>query len=71
MKTKEFKDLKVKEEKELLKMLAEKRTELMKVIPNLSVNQEKNLKKAKNLKKEIAQISTLLRENELSKGEQK
>ncbi len=71
MKKKEFKDLRVKEEKELSKMLLEKKTELMKVIPNLAVNQEKNLKKAKTLKKEIAQIKTILRENELVKEETK
>lgn len=71
MKKKEFKDLRVKEEKELSKMLLEKKTELMKVIPNVAVNQEKNLKKAKTLKKEIAQIKTILRENELVKEETK
>ena len=71
MKKKAFKDLRVKEEKELSKMLLEKKTELMKVIPNLAVNQEKNLKKAKTLKKEIAQIKTILRENELVKEETK
>lgn len=71
MKKKEFKDLRVKEEKELNKMLLEKKTELMKVIPNLAVNQEKNLKKAKTIKKEIAQIKTILRENELIKEETK
>jgi len=71
MKKKEFKDLRAKEEKELNKMLLEKKTELMKVIPNLAVNQEKNLKKAKTLKIEIAQIKTILRENELNKEETK
>jgi len=71
MKKREFKDLKVKEEKELIKLVTEKRTELFKTIPNLAVKQEKNLKKAKNLRKEIAQIKTFLREKEIVSEETK
>lgn len=66
MKVKEFKDLKVKDVKELNKLMVEKKLELMKVIPNMAVNQEKNLKKGKTLKTEIAQIMTILREKELA-----
>lgn len=65
MKLKEFKDLKNKEIKELLKISDEKKVLLRKVILEIKSGSEKNLKKAHNLKKEIAKILTLIKEKEI------
>jgi ribosomal protein L29 len=70
VKKKDFKDIKTKEVDELKKMIDSKRGELAKTVPNLKAGREKNLKKAKNLKREIAQILSLISEKEIMKKEE-
>ena len=50
---------------DLKKKVFEKKLELMKLLSNKASKGDKNLKKGRNLKKEIAQILTLVREMEL------
>jgi len=69
MKKKDYREFKTKETAELEKALAGKRTDLAKTVPSLRSGKEKNLKKAKNLRREIAQILTLIREKEIVKRE--
>lgn len=54
-----------KKEKEVIRA---KKIELAKFLANLAAGKEKNLKKGKNLRKEIAQMMTVVREKELIKG---
>ncbi len=65
MKKNDFKNIKVKKIEDLKKTVSEKKLELMKLLSNKVSKGEKNLKKGRNLKKEIAQILTLVREMEL------
>jgi len=67
MKKNDFKNLKVKKIEELKKTVSAKKLELMKLLSNKASKAEKNLKKGRNLKKEIAQILTLVREMEIIK----
>lgn len=69
MKRKDLADLKTKEAKDLKKMLGDKKAELEKIMVNVSVGKEKNLKKAKNLRRDISQILTIMREKEIHKKE--
>lgn len=69
MKKKDLKMLVGKKTKELEKILSEKRLEILKNQAEVYSGKEKNLKKAKNLRKEIAQILTIIKENELTKKE--
>lgn len=59
MKSKEFKELKTKKANELIKLLDEKRVELTKITSKMYAHREKNLKKGKILRREIAQIMTV------------
>lgn len=65
MKKNDFKNLKTKKAEDLKKMISEKKLELMKLLSNKVSKGDKNLKKGRNLKKEIAQILTLVREKKL------
>ena len=65
MKKRELQGLRAKETVELKKLLPEKKVEWVKAKTGLKASKEKNLKKAKNLSKEIAQISTIIREKEI------
>jgi ribosomal protein L29 len=65
MKKKEINNLRSKKVKELIKMLNKKRTEAMQIKAKLKVSKEKDLKKVKNLRRDIAQIKTVIREKEL------
>jgi len=69
MKLKELAKLREKGKVELIKLAGEKYGQLVKVQIESSVGREKNLKKAKNAKREIAQIKTLVREAELFDSE--
>lgn len=75
MRTKEFKELKNKEIKDLNKMFVEKRKTLRKTILEIKAGSEKNIKKGANLRNEIAKILTLIKEkkiiNKLKKEEEK
>lgn len=64
MKIKELKKIRTKEIKELNTLLAKKRLELGKIQVKILSGKEKNLKAAKHTKKEIAQLMTIIKENE-------
>lgn len=68
MKKKEKIDLRKKTIDELAKNLSDKKFELFTVQINRKAGKEKNLKKVKLLRREIAQISTIIREGQLTKG---
>lgn len=65
MKKTEFKNLKSKKTEELKKMAIEKRLEIVKTKAKIAAGQEKNLRKARNLRKELAQILTVVKEMEI------
>ncbi|OGM15935.1 50S ribosomal protein L29 [Candidatus Woesebacteria bacterium RIFCSPLOWO2_01_FULL_43_11] len=65
MKKKDKEVIRTKDIGEVKKTLAERKAELKKVIAEVYGGKEKNLKKAKNLRREIAQILTILREREI------
>ena len=64
MKKNDIADLRKKELKELEKMLEDKNMQMYKARTDVKTGKEKNLKKAKNIKREIALIATLVREKE-------
>lgn len=66
MKTNDLKSLKIKEPSELKKILVTKRSELLKLVSKKVASGEKNLKKSRNLRKEIAQVLTIIKEEEIS-----
>ena len=65
MKTKEFKGLRAKDAKDLVKMIREKRTEAAKKEVEIRSGKEKNIKLLGNIRHEIAKILTLIREKEI------
>lgn len=65
MKKQDLKVLRKKSKKELEKQIDKKRLELAKHAVKLKIGKKKNLKKGRLLKREIAQILTVIRENEL------
>ncbi len=65
MKKKDLKGLQAKEAGELRKLVSEKKEEVDITYTKVKAGQEKNLKKIKGLKKEIAQILTIIREKEI------
>ena len=65
MKTKEFKDLKNKDAKALIKLLAEKKVAISKGEAEMYAGREKNLKVVRNLRREVAKILTLIKEKEI------
>jgi len=65
MKRKDFITLKTRKAEELAKIVSEKKRDLELLLVKVSSGGEKNLKKGKNLKKEIAQILTLIKEKEI------
>ncbi len=71
MKKKELKTLRTKSNKDLVKTLEKKRVELLKIKLKIKAKEEKNVKMAKNLKIDISQILTVLREKELMEGKEK
>ncbi len=71
MKKKDLTDLRNKKINELEKLLSKKRNELINTYAKIKAGQEKNLKKAKNMRRDIAQILTIIREKELLKKETK
>ena len=56
---------------DLKKKVAEKKLELMKLLSNKVSKGDKNVKKGRNLKKEIAQILTMINEKEIIRKESK
>lgn len=65
MKRKEFNDLKSRSAKDLAKMIMEKRVEAAKKRMESKSGKEKNLKVFAVLRREIAQLLTILREREI------
>ena len=65
MKKKELKTLRTKSNKDLAKTLEKKRVELLKITLKIKAGEEKNVKKAKNLRIDISQILTVLKEKKL------
>lgn len=65
MKRKEFIDLKSRPAKDLEKMIVEKRVEAAKKRMEFKSGKEKNLKIFANLRREIAQLMTILRERQI------
>jgi ribosomal protein L29 len=59
VKKKEFVALKEKDSKELMKLISQKKEELANFIGRMYVGREKNFKKGKILRKEIAQIKSI------------
>lgn len=71
MKKRDFKELKVKEVKELRKTLNDLLLQSLKIKAKIVAHQEKNVKAFNNLRREIARISTLIREKEIIERLQK
>ena len=71
MKKNELQKTRIKKTEELKKLLDKKKVELTTVIVETGAGREKNPKKRKNLRRDIAQILTVLREKELLEKEQK
>jgi ribosomal protein L29 len=65
MKKKDFDQIKNKSREDLEKVVSEKRAELTETNTLSGVSGEKNKKKAKTLRREIAQILTLIKEKEI------
>ncbi len=65
MKKKEFQEIRNKKIAELEKLVSKRKQEVIGLQAKVKAGQEKNLKKAKNLRREIAQILTLIREKEI------
>ncbi len=71
MKKKELNEMRAKDHKDLVKILDDKKREVLKVMASVRVSKEKNLKKAKALRHDIAQISTIIHEAEIMSGNEK
>ncbi|KKR30297.1 50S ribosomal protein L29 [Candidatus Woesebacteria bacterium RIFCSPHIGHO2_01_FULL_39_32] len=72
MKKKDIISLRSKEAIELAKLVGQMRLEIVKTKANISASKEKNLKKVKNLRHDLAQVVTLMREKQImekAKGE--
>lgn len=69
MKKAELTKLRAKGEEELEKIVADKRLEAIKTRADIKANREKNPKKVKNIRQDIAQILTLIREKEIVRDE--
>jgi|GEM_PF-930914 ribosomal protein L29 len=69
MKIKDLKDIRTKEMKEIRNLIGKKKIELLELMVKIKSGGEKNLKKVKNLRKDIAQILTIKREKELTEKE--
>ena len=67
MKTRELTSLRKKSPDEIKSLLEQKKFEAVESFAKMKAGQEKNLKKTKNLKREIAQIMTVFQEYNLSK----
>ena len=72
MKKKDIISLRSKEAIELAKLVGQMRLEIVKTKANIPASKEKNLKKVKNLRHDLAQVVTLMREKQImekAKGE--
>jgi ribosomal protein L29 len=71
MKKKDLQVARNKKVSELKKLVSKKKQEVEVLQAKVKAGQEKNLKKAKNIRIEIAQLLTLIREKEIIKKEEK
>jgi ribosomal protein L29 len=71
MKKKDLQDLRNKKIVELDKIVAKKKQESIMADAKMRTGQEKKIKKVKNLKREIAQILTIIREKQILEEEEK
>jgi len=71
MKKKDIETLRGKEVAEIKKALAGKRADLIKAQVEMYGGKEKNLKKVKNLRREVAQMLTIIKEREILERESK
>ena len=69
MKRKQLDDQKSKDVNFLNKLIAENKIELQKVQAEIRAGKEKNLKKAKNLRTDISQLLSILKEKEILERE--
>ncbi len=60
MKKKELQNLKEKNKIELSKLISEKKVELLNLTGKMYAGREKNVKKGKNLRKDISQLFTIM-----------
>ena len=67
MKTRDLTSLRKKSPDEIKSLLEQKKFEAVESFAKMKAGQEKNLKRVKNLKREIAQIMTVFQEYNLSK----
>lgn len=65
MKKKDLQSLRSKSIKDLKKMVSEKKEEASETFIKMKTGQEKNLKKVKNLRTDVAQILTVIKEKEI------
>jgi ribosomal protein L29 len=70
MKKNELKQARLKSFEELKKLVDQNKLELASFYAKVSVGGGKNLKKTKNLKVDIAQLLTLMREKEIIEAEE-
>ena len=68
MKTKDKKELHIKTEAELIKMLKDAHVDLTKLRLDKAQNKVKNTSELSNIRRKIAIIQTILKEKELSKN---
>lgn len=61
MKINELRNLKKEEKKKITSLIFEKKLELNKIQVKIATGKEKNLKLVKNLRKDIAQLLTILK----------
>jgi len=71
MKKKDLQDLRNKKMIDLNKIVAKKRQESILAHAKMKTGQEKKIKKVKNLRREIAQVLTIIREKQILEKEEK
>ena len=69
MKKKDLSEARAKDTKEIAKLIEDKKLKLDKVRVEISAGEEKNVKAVANLKREIAQLMTVLKEKEIMEKE--
>lgn len=71
MKKKEIRDLREKKAEALANLVSKKKLELGQAVAKSKAGSEKNLKKGAHLRRDIAQILTVIREKEIAQKEEK
>jgi large subunit ribosomal protein L29 len=69
MKKRDLKELRVKKAEEIEKMVSDRKGELIKLAIKVKSGEEKNLKKMKNIREEVARLLTIRKEKELIEKE--